>query len=159
MNNVTLMGRMVRDAELRYATGAETTAVCSFTVAVKRPKSKDVTDFIECQAWGGTAEMIAKYFKKGEQVALEGTLIQNSWVSKNGDKRSKLLVNVRNFYFCGRSNRQQDDNSNGEATKALERLGERMSADATKAFEKFGERLGTGLYEGFETINDADVPF
>lgn len=77
LNHIIIMGRMVRDPELRSTQSG--TSVCSFTLACDRDfKSKDggdkETDFIDCVAWRSTAEFVSKYFTKGRMMAVEGRL-------------------------------------------------------------------------------------
>ncbi len=86
MNNVTLMGRLVRDPEVRYTQGEKATAIAKFTVAVDRPRSKDETDFISCTSFGKTAEFIEKYFRKGNRIALVGRIQTGSYTNKDGVK-------------------------------------------------------------------------
>ena len=74
MNKIMLIGRLVKDPDLRYTQGG--TAVANFTLAVNRrfanQSGEREADFINCQAWQKTAEFVANYFKKGQQMALEG---------------------------------------------------------------------------------------
>ena len=74
MNKIILIGRLVKDPELKYTPSG--TAVVTFTLAVNRrftnQNGEREADFINCQAWQKTAEFVANYFKKGQQMALEG---------------------------------------------------------------------------------------
>ena len=99
LNNITIMGRMTADAELRRTTTNK--AVCSFTVAVDRPGKDSGASFIPCVAWEKTAEFISKYFPKGAQIALEGRLESRQYETKDGQKRSAVEVIVNHSYFCG----------------------------------------------------------
>ena len=90
LNNVNLIGRMVREEEIRStSTGKK---VLTFTLAVNN--ANDTANFIECVAWENTAEFISKYANKGARIAVTGVLNQESW-EKDGQKRSKLNVVVR----------------------------------------------------------------
>lgn len=90
LNNVNLIGRMVREEEIRStSTGKK---VLTFTLAVNN--ANDTANFIECVAWENTAEFISKYTNKGARIAVTGVLNQESW-EKDGQKRSKLNVVVR----------------------------------------------------------------
>ena len=90
LNNVNLIGRMVREEEIRAtSTGKK---VLTFTLAVNN--ANDTANFIECVAWENTAEFISKYANKGARIAVTGVLNQESW-EKDGQKRSKLNVVVR----------------------------------------------------------------
>ena len=106
MNNITLMGRLTRDPEIRYTTGKDPVAVAKFTLAVRR--NQEQTDFIDCVAWAGTAEMIEKYFVKGMMMAVTGSLQIDNWETKEGEKRRSAVVNVRSSYFCESSKKEED---------------------------------------------------
>lgn len=105
MNNITLMGRLTRDPEIRYTTGKDPVAVAKFTLAVRR--NAEQTDFIDCVAWAGTAEMVEKYFTKGMMMAVTGSLQIDNWETKEGEKRRSAVVNVRSSYFC-ESKKEED---------------------------------------------------
>lgn len=101
LNKIVIMGRMTKDPELRRTqTG---TPVTSFTLAVDRDhKAADgnrETDFIECVAWRGTAEFVAKYFGKGRQAVVDGKLQIRDWTDKEGNKRRTAEVHADNVYF------------------------------------------------------------
>jgi len=102
MNQINLIGRTTKPPELRHTQSG--TSVTSFTLAVDRPRSKDrekETDFIDCVAWRNTAEFIAKYFAKGQQMAITGRLQIRDYTDKEGNKRKAAEVVVDNAYFCG----------------------------------------------------------
>lgn len=99
MNNITLTGRLTADVELKKTTSG--VSVCSFTIAVKRPHVKDVTDFIDCTAWRSTAEFVAKYFGKGKSIGVCGMLASRKYEDKNGNKRTAHEVIVDNVEFIG----------------------------------------------------------
>ena len=103
MNKAILVGRMVKDPELR--TAANGTSVCSFTVAVNRRfKNADGgydADFINCVAWKNTSEFIGKYFKKGQQIALVGSIQTRNYDGKDGKKVYVTEVAVDEAYFVG----------------------------------------------------------
>lgn len=88
MNKVILMGRLVRNPEIKYSAGAEQKAVAKFTLAVDRRYKKDgeqSADFIPCTAFGKIAEFIEKYLRKGTKIALEGHWQTGSY-EKDGHK-------------------------------------------------------------------------
>ena len=110
LNHITLMGRLVRDPELRR-TGSGV-AVASFRIAVDRDYSpKDggerKADFIDCVAWRQTGEFISKYFTKGRMIVVDGRLEMRDWTDKEGNKRISAEVIVDNAYF-GDSKRDSD---------------------------------------------------
>ena len=110
LNHIVIMGRLVRDPELRR-TGSGV-AVTSFTVAVDRdfsPKdgSERETDFIDCVAWRQTGEFVSKYFTKGRMAVVAGRLQIRGWTDKDGNKRRTAEVIADNVYF-GDSKRDGD---------------------------------------------------
>ena len=114
LNHITIMGRLVRDPELRR-TGSGV-AVASFRVAVDRDfVSKDggerKADFIDCVAWRQTGEFISKYFAKGRMIVVDGRLEMRDWTDKDGNKRTSAEIVVANAYF-GDSKRDSDGGSN-----------------------------------------------
>lgn len=102
LNRSIIMGRMVRDPELR--TTQSGTSVTSFTLAVDRDfKDKDSgeksTDFIDVVAWRGTAEFVCKYFAKGRMAIAEGRLQIREWKDKDGNNRRTAEIVAENVYF------------------------------------------------------------
>ena len=113
LNHITIMGRLVRDPELRR-TGSGI-AVASFTVAVDRDfggrdGGEKETDFIDCVAWRQTGEFVSKYFTKGRMIVVSGRLQIRSWTDKEGNKRRSAEVVADNCYF-GDSKRDADSGS------------------------------------------------
>lgn len=105
LNQVTLMGRMTRDPELRYT--QSNTAVASFSLAVERDfgsKEEKQTDFIDCVAWRQTGEFISKYFPKGSLIVVSGRLQVREYTDKENKKRRAVEVVVENAYFTSSKN-------------------------------------------------------
>lgn len=100
-NRLILMGRITRDVEVRTTSGG--TTVGKFGIAVNSFRGKDKPDavlFLDCVAFGRTAENIGKFFKKGSAIHLEGRLEFSQWEDKNGGgKRSKHEMLVDSFQF------------------------------------------------------------
>ena len=110
LNHITLMGRLVRDPELRRTSSG--IAVASFRIAVDRdyaPKDggERKADFIDCVAWRSTGEFISKYFSRGRMIVVDGRLEMRDWTDKDGNKRTSAEVIVDNAYF-GDSKRDSD---------------------------------------------------
>lgn len=103
INNVTLMGRLTYDPELKSTVSG--ISVVSFQVASDRQfqaKGEErKADFIDCTAWRQTAEFISKYFHKGSMIALTGSLQTENYTDKDGNKRKSVTVVVNNVSFCG----------------------------------------------------------
>lgn len=104
LNSISIMGRLSSDPQLRRTASGK--AVASFSVACERDFKNQQTgekevDFIECVAWGGTAEMVEKYFHKGQMAVATGRLQLRGWTDKNGQKRRTAEILVNSIYFCG----------------------------------------------------------
>ena len=103
-NKVIIAGNLTRDPELRYT--PKGTAVARFTLAVNRThtsetgEKKEEVSFIDVDAWGRQAEVVAQYLKKGRPFLVEGRLKQDTWEDKNThQKQSKLKVVLESFCF------------------------------------------------------------
>lgn len=104
INSVTLIGRLVKDADLKTFQSGVTSA--RFSVAVNKRQKKgekweDVVNFFDCQLWGKAAETLAAYLIKGKQVALIGELRQERWES-DGKKNSRIIINVATIQLLGK---------------------------------------------------------
>ena len=110
LNRCTIMGRLVRDPELRRTQSG--VAVASFTIAVDRdynPKDggDKEADFIDVVAWRQTGEFVSKYFSKGRMIVVEGRLQSRNWTDRDGGKHKTVEVVAENCYF-GDSKRDGD---------------------------------------------------
>lgn len=118
MNKVAIVGRLVRDPEVKYTnSGDKQMAVAKFTVACNRKFKKDgqnEADFISCVAFGKTAEFIEKYFQKGNAIGLTGTIQTGSYTNKDGNKVYTTDVLIEEVEFV---ERRQDASSAPEQTK------------------------------------------
>lgn len=118
MNNVSLMGRLTADPELKQTYNG--ISVLSFCIAVDRPYSKDgnqQADFINVVAWRQTAEFVSKYFSKGQMIALEGCIQTRPYEDKNGNSRIAFEVIARRVCFCGGKNSDNRQATNGNVIK------------------------------------------
>lgn len=130
MNRATLCGRLTRDPELRTTTSGS--AVCSFTLAVDRPRNKDgvkEADFIRCKCFGKQGESIAFYKRKGEMLAVDGR-IQTGSYEKDGIRHYTTDVIVERADFIGK-----------EKTA------------------KIDEKAPSNVSEAFTSIDDDDIPW
>lgn len=113
LNKAILMGRLTRDPELRHT--QSNTAVCSFTLAIDRDRKDQngerQTDFIDCTAWGKTAEFVAKWFNKGTMAIAVGRIQSRKWQDQNGNNRTAIEVNCEEVSF-GETKKARDSNSN-----------------------------------------------
>ena len=116
LNRIIIMGRLVRDPELRTTqTGIPVT---SFTLAVDRDyKNRDSgeksTDFIDVVAWRQTAEFICKYFAKGRMAVAEGRLQIRDWKDREGNNRRSAEVVADNVYFGDSKRDSNPDRESG----------------------------------------------
>ena len=90
MNIISITGRLTNDLELRRTQSG--IACCSFTLAVKRPRAKDTTDFHNFVVWQQGAEYLCQYGHKGDLVAVTGYLTTREWTDKDGNKRKTTEV-------------------------------------------------------------------
>ena len=102
INRIILIGRLVKDPELRYTQNG--TSVSSFSIANNRTyvsggEKKEFVSFFNCVAWGKLGELIVQYCKKGQRIGIEGRLQQRSWEDQDGKKRSAVEVVVENVQF------------------------------------------------------------
>ena len=141
MNKVILMGRLVRDPEVRYSQGAEPLAVARYTLAVNRRfkrQGEQDADFIGCVAFGKAGEFAEKYFKKGQMVSIIGRLQVRSW-DKDGERRWTTEVIIEEQYFAEGKTAQ------------------------SKPAAQTGKQMGLAEQEGFypvdESVEDDDLPF
>ena len=104
MNKVILMGRLTRDAEVRYSQGDSQSAVARFTLAVdrrfKRENDPQTADFINCVAFAKTAEFLERFGRKGTKFAIEGRIQTGSYTNKDGQKVYTTDVVVENVEFA-----------------------------------------------------------
>ena len=115
LNHITIMGRLVRDPELRR-TGSGV-AVANFTIAVDRDvadkqSGEKETDFVDCVAWRNTGEFVSKYFTKGRMAVVSGRLQVRKWQNKEGENRYSTEVVADNVYF-GDSKREESSDTYG----------------------------------------------
>ncbi len=171
LNRIVIMGRLVRDPELRTTqTGI---SVTSFTMAVDRDfKNKDTneknTDFIDVVAWRQTAEFVCKYMTKGRMAVVEGRLQIRDWKDRDGNNRRSAEVVADNVYF-GDSKRDSGGDNYGSpppyGTPAAAPYGGGQSAYGGESQGAFGGGYGAPTADGpgFEAIianqEDGDVPF
>lgn len=144
MNIGGITGNLTRDPELRRTGDGK--AVASFCVAVKRPYSKDKTDFIDCVAWDKIAEFVSKYFSKGSGIAVDGFYTTRTWEDNDGKKRKNTELVASSVGFMG-SNR---DNG-GTYGASSQNEASTTAANAPAAL--------VGDYEMLEDEDDGTLPF
>lgn len=154
MNTCILTGRLTAVPELKQTPGGK--YVSSFDIAVKRPHTNDVTDFIHIVAWNKTAEFITKYFKKGQMIAIRGHLTIRNYEDKNGNKRYISEVICDEADFCG----SREDINGTESAGAVQE-----ASGNTPGYADTLTAIGNAVSVpeapgGFEEVgNDDDLPF
>lgn len=106
VNKVMLIGNLCHDPEMRYT--PQGAAVCEFALAMnysythkQTGEKKEEVCYVDVTCWGGLAENVAQYCKKGKQVFVEGRLTQQRWEDNEGKKRQKLFVTAEQVKFLG----------------------------------------------------------
>lgn len=145
MNKVILIGRLTKDPDLRYTQSG--TAVASFTLAVNRrfanQNGEREADFINCVAWNKSAEFVANYFTKGQQMALEGRLQVRSYEGDDGKRRWVTEVVVEQMKFVGSKNDSKGNSGNGNS-------GGGTHSGGGSSYEGLGQEV---------MFDDNDLPF
>ena len=119
MNNATILGRLGRDPETTFSKDGK--AICKFSVGVTRKFNKEVTDWFNCASFGKTAELIQQYFKKGNQIALQGEIQFGDYTDKDGVKRYTTTLVVNTFDFiAGNGNNTNGGNQETATTEFSE---------------------------------------
>lgn len=120
MNNVCLMGNLTQDPMIReYGKGKDAGLCARLTIAVRR--NAEETDFINCVAFGKTAEMIDSYVAKGDKIAIEGRIQTGSYEDKDGNKRYTTDIVISRVHFAGSKKKDVDDDVEEEETPFKER--------------------------------------
>lgn len=110
VNRVMLGGHLTADPESKQVGNG---AVCHFTIGVnrnwtdKQGQKKEEATFVDCEAWGKVGEIAQNYLRKGRPVFVEGRLKLDRWTTPDGQKRSKLKVNVESIQFLDKGQQQE----------------------------------------------------
>lgn len=160
LNVCTIMGRLVRDPELRR-TGSGV-AVASFCLAVDRdynPRDGEEkeTDFIDCVAWRGTGEFVSKYFQKGRVAVVSGKLQIRTWNDKDGNKRRNAEVIADSVYF-GDSKKSSDGNSTYQTTNGSQGYGGGFP-ETEAMLAKYGAPISPASDFAMLDDDEAQLPF
>jgi len=161
VNHVILIGRLTRDAELKYTSGGM--AVCKFAIAVNRKKKQgenwvEEASFFDIVLWGRTAETLNQYLVKGKQVAIEGELHQNRW-EQDGQSRSKIEIMASNVQLLGggqNTNGQNGGQSNGNQGAESGR-GATQKGAKENPYQKRSEKPKSGAAEQSQGQGDGYV--
>ena len=157
MNKVFLIGNLTRDPELTETSSG--IAVCRFSIAVrcdyKNADGEYDTDFFNCQAWRGTAEAIGRYTRKGNKLAVSGSLQNRSYEDRNGEKRTVTEVQVQDVEFL---TPRQSDGYDGDVGYDVPRGQSKQPSDYVappRQQSVFGNQKPK--LQAFD--DDSDIPF
>ena len=155
LNVAVVMGRLVADPELRHT--PNDVAVTSFTLAVDRSYVKSGTerqaDFIDIVAWRNTAEFVSRYFRKGQNIGLNGTIQTRSYQDKDtGKNRTAFEVVINNAYFVESKGTSQNTGYSPAPANSYQETSKPAGIPAS---------FSTGELDDFSSIasDDGDLPF
>jgi single-strand DNA-binding protein len=170
MNSVTLIGRLTRDAELKYTVNG--IAVCKFSIAVNRKKKNgdewvDEASFFDIVLWGRQGEALNQYLQKGKQIGVAGELRQERWKQQDGQKRSRIEVVANNIQLLGggrdsESNGRSGSYGNNGGGYGGNNMGNTQAPMSNKPSEKSDESYSGNDPRQYEDTGDwfaDDIPF
>jgi len=134
INTVTLFGRLTADAEMKGNSSGIAIAKFSLAVNENKKNNEELTHYIDCTAFGRTAEIIRDYLGKGQPAVIQGKLHQDHWETKDGEKRTKLGVIVENLQLIPRTNGAPKQNSSSQPTQKS-KAGLKKSSPGENEFE------------------------
>lgn len=153
LNQVVLQGRFTAHPELKHTQSG--TPVCSFSLAVDRSYKKEgapTADFINCVAWKNTAEFITQYFRKGQEVLVNGALQLRKYTDQQGAQKQITEVLVLGVNFCGP--KQQENQQQSAEPVELQQMPQYQPAQA-----KQPEPIYTVPAPSMDILADEDLPF
>lgn len=138
MNSINLIGNICNDLELKSTNNGK--YVCSFNLAVKRPFSKETTDFLPIVCWEKQAETVSKFCHKGDRIAITGTLTSRKYQDKDGNNRTAFDIIAHSVMFL---EKKKEDKPSADVDPANDPL------------PQFADSLS-----GFQEVDpDEDCPF
>ncbi len=155
--SVVLVGRLVRDGELKYLPSGQ--AIVRFSIAVNRArrtgdgKWEEEPNYFDCTYFGKAAEGVSQYLEKGRQVAIQGELRQSRWES-DGQTRSRVEISVNNLSLCQSANAQ----TRGTISQGASGQGMREN-NYSRPQQGFSPNMGTLNVGGPEDFQDDSIPF
>jgi single-strand DNA-binding protein len=154
LNHVVLLGRLTRDAEIKYTSGGQ--AVCKFSIAVNRRKKngdqwEDEANFFDIVLWGRQGESLHPFLKKGKMVGIDGELRQDRW-QQDGQNRSRIEIIANYLQLLGGSN------SSGSGDRSSDRQNYQNNPsreDSSRDFSQDSQGYASQKDDGFTD----DIPF
>ena len=146
LNRILMIGRLVRDPELRHTPNGA--SVASFSIASNRSyvvnnEKKEQVGFFDCVAWGKLGELVVQYCKKGHRIAVEGRLQQRSWDDQNGNKRSTVEIVTENVQFLS-----PRDSSSGDS-----------QVNKNASYQEMHQEMHQAPDMEYSPFSDDDIPF
>lgn len=167
LNVAAIVGRLVADPELKHTAGD--VSVVSFTLAVGRSYAKAgterQTDFIDVVAWRSTADFICRYFRKGQLMAVQGSIQTRTYQDKNGNNRKAVEIVADNVHFVESKRSNEEGDGYGQPYQGNsygQQGGYNNNASYSKpaAFNEPAAAYSSGSSGDFEEIpGDDDLPF
>lgn len=164
MNSVVLIGRLTKDPELRYT--QSNMAVCTFTLAVDRPYSKNrrdgdqTADFIRIKVFGAQGENCDKYLCKGRKTAVQGRIQTGSYENKNGDRvytTDVIASRVEFLEYKDGNNGKSYTNMNGETVTRTD--WQRNQNPPPQEPQQYQVEMDEDIPDGYMMVDEDDVPF
>lgn len=170
MNKVILMGRLTRDPDVRYSAGENATAVARYTLAVDRRFKRDgeaTADFVQCVAFGRSAEFVEKYFRQGNKIAITGRIQTGSYINKDGQKvyTTDVVVEEQEFAESKASADNRSQNSSNSQASAPQNQGRSNQSQQKQQYPYPGAASNSypsSSGDGFMNIPDGideELPF
>lgn len=129
MNSINLIGNICNDLELKSTNNGK--YVCSFNLAVKRPFSKETTDFLPIVCWEKQAETVSKFCHKGDRIAITGTLTSRKYQDKDGNNRTAFDIIAHSVMFL---EKKKEDKPNVDVDPENDALAQ--FKDSLEAFQE-----------------------
>ncbi len=153
-NKILLMGRLTRDPQLNFLP-SNTPVVEIGLASSRRFRRQDGTQgeetlFVDCRAFGRTAELVNQYFTKGRPIFIEGRLQLDQWEDKEGNRRSKHRVFIESFSFIDARDNKQQKRADGQETG--------YSSDPTEVGSN-DHSISTASTSAHDDVDDDDIPF
>lgn len=155
MNNVTLLGTLTKDVELRYLPSGSALANLSLAHNTRFKRADGEYDervlYVKASCFGKTAEVINQYFKKGSRILIQGELVLNTWKDNNGNNRQEHSILIEKINFVDKKNQEQTKQAPQETKIIYEQSGE------TQVIQN--NNKNTNKNTAVIDIGDDEIPF
>ncbi|MDR2375535.1 MAG: single-stranded DNA-binding protein [Treponema sp.] len=160
LNHVVLIGRLTRDAELKYTAGGQ--SVCKFSIAVNRRRKngeqwEDEANFFDIVLWGRQGEALNQYLLKGKMVGIEGELRQDRW-QQDGQNRSRVEIVANNLQLLGGGGGNSGSGGYHNGAYSGVQAGQGQAAYGQTASSAYGQTSQAGYGSGGQEAPPANAP-